>query len=100
MTERVDWDYQFKCNQPAIGWRQKLASMFRDLADDMDQRATLVLDITTEPELPLLLRNTCIKRGLDKMEADIEVAVEGLAMDMAFDLSYPDLKEEVHVDGN
>ncbi|MDP4546512.1 hypothetical protein [Marinobacter sp. MDS2] len=73
------------------GWRVRLAWFFRSLADRLDGRESLAMDMESLPALPKAERNAAMNRGLDYAETLFATMVADEAMTVALHEYRPDL---------
>lgn len=77
--------------QDRPGWRVRLAWLVRRLADRLDGRESLAMDVASLPALPKAERNAAMNRGLDYAETLFAAMVADEAMTVALHDYRPDL---------
>ena len=98
MTEETEdieltWSFELKVNT-TYGWREKVGMALRYMADDIDGRKTLAIEISSLPPISKDARHYIIDRGVKHMKALLEAEAGSEAHDSMFEIVHPELDGE------
>lgn len=89
----VEWHRRLAVNS-ASGVRQKVARAIRRIADRVDGRKSLVIEMTSTPALPKELRERIVRKGFDHMAALLMEAARAEALEAGMRTLHPELYDE------
>lgn len=82
------------CNTPTTGWRAKLGRWLRSIADLMDGKQSLAIELWSDPPLRCDVHESCVRTGVDAMAKAFKAEVEDAKREELFRLARPELFEE------
>ena len=91
LRERYRW--RVRTNAYSSSLREQAARLMRGLADRLDHRVTLAIEIYTTPALPEVVKTRCVRMGLAEMERIVGLAAAEEARDRLFERAHPELAE-------
>lgn len=75
-------------------FRQLLASLLRDVADAIDRRESLAIEVVTTPRLPRATVKACLLHGFDAARSHLFVEAKAAALDNVLRFKSPELFQE------
>lgn len=93
MELREKYRWRVRTNAYRNTLREKAARVMRGLADRLDRRISLAVEIDTAPALPEAVKARCVRMGLQEMERIVGLAVAEEARDRLFERAHPELAE-------
>ena len=93
MVETFSWWYSFRVNGKARTWREAAGGFLRELADVVDGRRTLAIEMFSIPPVPLNVQTDCLRKGAASICWNFKEAAENEAKESALKATQPSLFE-------
>lgn len=91
MTKTFSWWYSFRTNGKARTWREAAGGFLRELADVVDGRRTLAVEMVSIPPVPLDVQTDCLRKGAEAICRMFKEAAENEARESAYKALMPDV---------
>ena len=93
MVKTFSWWYSFRVNGNARTWREAVGIFLRELADVIDGRRTLAIEMLSIPPVPLNVQTDCLRKGAASICWNFKEAAENEAKELALKATQPSLFE-------
>ena len=93
MTQTFSWWYSFRTNGKARTFREAAGGFLRELADVVDGRRTLAIEMVSIPPVPLDVQTDCLRKGAEFICRNFKEAAENEARETALKTLMPDIFE-------
>ena len=89
MLHTTQYEYKLHCNAKPTNWRERVGRWLREVAELLDGRRTLALELDSRPTLTVEVQTQCITLGLDHMTRCFKNAVADEAREKLFREAMP-----------
>ena len=93
MTKTFSWWYSFRTNGKPRTFREAAGGFLRELADVVDGRRTLAIEMFSIPPVPLDVQTDCLRKGAEFICRNFKEAAENEARETALKTLMPDIFE-------
>jgi hypothetical protein len=91
MLHSTSYTYKLDCNVKPKTWASRVALLLRNVADLIDGRHTLAIEMDSTPQISISVQIECMSIGLDHMTRTFKEAVRNEASEALMRDAYPNV---------